>query len=74
MSLLVLGAEPLGNGVSYSLSAIHLSFNHAQNFDQGKTVAALADKGDEVSCTPPEMKAQRSSPQVQVSHFRTLSD
>ena len=74
VSLLVLGAEPLGSGVSYSLSAIHLSFNHAQNFDQGKTVADLADKGDKVSCRPPEMKAQRSSPQAQVSHFRALSD
>lgn len=73
VSLLVLGAEPLGNEVSYALSAMHPSFNHAQNFDQRKTVAALADKGDEVSCRPPEMKAQRSSPQAQVSHFRTLS-
>ena len=62
MSLLVLGAGPLGNGVSYSLPATHLSSNHGQNFDQREIVAALADKGEEVSCRPPEMEAQRSPP------------
>lgn len=56
---LAMGAGHLGSGVSYSLSATCLSSKHGQDFGPGGDQLAAVDIGEEVSCRPPKVEAQR---------------